>query len=90
MDPAAGQPAPGTEIPRTDLLRQKGSLSDKLNADNGVIRPEGPVDPNIPKRPPATGTTPVIRPPESPDGAHGAQPNQDARRADGSPHPEEL
>jgi len=71
---AASQPAPGAEIPKTDLSRQKGSLSDKLNADNGVIRPEGRVDPTMQKRPPATGAMAVIRPPQSPDGVDGVQP----------------
>lgn len=59
--------APGADAPATDLSKQKGSLSDKLNKSNGVIRPEGAVDPKMEKSAPATGATPVIPPPAAPD-----------------------
>ena len=59
--------APGADPPATDLSKKQGSLSDKLNKSNGVIHPEGAVDPNMQKPAPATGTMPVIPPPDSPN-----------------------
>ena len=58
--------------PKTDLSNQSGSLSEKLKRNNGVIRPEGAVDPKMEKEAPDTGTTPVIPPPGGSNG--GAQP----------------
>ncbi len=66
--------APGTPVPDTDVSRKGGTLSDKLNESNGVIHPEGAVDPGIQKTAPATGTMPVIPPPGSPGGDTGVQP----------------
>jgi hypothetical protein len=57
--------APGA-VPNTDLSKQGGSLSDKLSNSNGVIHPEGAVDPKMQKPAPATGATPVIPPPVAP------------------------
>lgn len=78
---AAAQPAapstdavPGKIAPETSLSKQKGDLSDKLNKSNGVIRPEGGVDPAMQKPAPATGPMPVIPPPGSPGGAKDVQP----------------
>lgn len=51
-----------------------GNLSDKLNKSNGVIRPEGDVDPKMQKAAPATGSMPVIPPPGAPGGQTGVQP----------------
>ncbi|WP_158818514.1 hypothetical protein [Methylocapsa sp. S129] len=59
--------APGADAPNTDLSKRGGSLSDKLNNSNGVIHPEGAVDPKMQKPAPATGTMPVIPPPGAPD-----------------------
>lgn len=60
--------------PNTDVGNSGGTLSDKLSATNGVIHPEGKVDPGMQKTAPATGTMPVIPPPGSPGGATGVQP----------------
>ena len=62
--PAAAQvPAPERPpAPRTDLDGKPGALSDKLGQTNGVIKPEGDVDPAMRKAPPAAGTMPVIKP----------------------------
>ena len=49
--------------PKTDLSHQSGSLSEKLKQSNGVIHPEGAVDPNMEKEAPDAGTMPVIPPP---------------------------
>lgn len=54
--------------PSSDVSRQDGSLSTKLNATSGVIHPEGTVDPGMQKVPPATGKTPVVSPPGTPGG----------------------
>jgi len=59
--------APGADAPATDLSGKQGNLSDKLNKSNGVIRPEGAVDPKMQKQAPATGSTRVIAPPTAPD-----------------------
>ena len=58
---------PGADAPAADLAKQKGNLSDKLNKSNGVIRPEGAVDPNMEKPAPSTGATRVIPPPAAPE-----------------------
>ena len=54
--------------PRSDVSRQDGSLSTKLNATSGVIHPDGGVDPAMQKVPPSTGKTPVVPPPGTPGG----------------------
>ena len=77
--PVLGQnaPAPATNpdgVPDTDLSGKSGTLSDKLNSSNGVIRPEDNVDPDMSKRAPAQGATPVIPPPGTPGGARGVEP----------------
>lgn len=75
---AAAQSAPeagaAEPVPNTDVGVSGGSLSDKLNATNGVIHPEGTVDPGMQKPAPAVGSMPVIPPPGSPGGASGVQP----------------
>ena len=65
-DAIPGKVAPGADAPNTDLSKKKGELSDKLSKSNGVIHPDGAVDPNMQKPAPATGNMPVIRPPDSP------------------------
>jgi hypothetical protein len=65
--PAADAVPGQAAAPKTDLSDQTGSLSQKLNRTNGVIRPEGAVDPAMEKPAPAAGATPVIRPPSAPD-----------------------
>jgi hypothetical protein len=62
--------APDADAPKTDLSKKNGELSDKLSKSNGVIHPEGGVDPKMQKPAPATGAMPVIPPPD----AQGAQP----------------
>jgi hypothetical protein len=69
-DAIPGKIAPGPDAPKTDLSKQNGELSDKLNKSNGVIRPEDGIDPKMQKPTPATGAMPVIPPPDAP----GAQP----------------
>jgi hypothetical protein len=56
-----------SDAPATDLSQKKGNLSDKLNESNGVIRPEGAIDPKMQKQAPATGSTPIIAPPTAPN-----------------------
>ena len=55
--------------PASDVSRQDGSLSQKLNDTSGVIHPEGSVDPGMQKTPSVTGTMPVVPPPGSPGGS---------------------
>ena len=69
-DSIPGKVAPAPDAPKTDLSKKNGALSDKLSKSNGVIHPDGAVDPNMQKPAPATGTMPVIPPPDS----SGAQP----------------
>jgi hypothetical protein len=69
-DAIPGKVAPGADVPKTDLSTKSGALSDKLSKSNGVIHPESGLDPKMQKPAPATGTMPVIPPPDSP----GAQP----------------
>ena len=66
---SAGQAAPETDVGQTG-----GTLSDKLNSTNGVIRPQTDVDPGMGRPAPATGTMPIIPPPGSPGGPAGVQP----------------
>ncbi len=68
---AASQTDP---VPDTDVGTTNGSLSDKLSKTNGVIHPQGTVDPDMQKQAPATGTMPVIPPPGSPGGPTDVQP----------------
>ena len=65
-DAIPGKTAPGPDAPKTDLSKQNGELSDKLNRSNGVIRPEEGIDPKMQKPAPATGTMAVIPPPGAP------------------------
>jgi hypothetical protein len=60
--------------PDTDIARKKGDLSDKLNSTNGVIHPEGTVDPGVLKPAPDKGAMPIIPPPGSPGGNPDVQP----------------
>ena len=61
---ALEQKTPNADAPKTDLQSKKGDLSNKLDKDNGVVRPQGSVDPGMEKTPPrTTGDTPVIKPP---------------------------
>jgi hypothetical protein len=55
--------------PKTDLSHKNGTLSEKLKQNNGVIHPEGAVDPKMEKEAPDTGTMPVIPPGGSNGGA---------------------
>ena len=49
-------------VTRTNLDQESGTLSDKLSASKGVIKPMAPVDPAIQKPTPQAGTMPVIKP----------------------------
>jgi hypothetical protein len=61
---APEEKTPPAAAPKTDLQNKKGDLSNKLDRDNGVVHPQGSVDPGMEKTPPATmGDTPVIKPP---------------------------
>jgi hypothetical protein len=48
----------------TDISREHGVLSDKLDRNQGVIHPERGVDPGMAKKPPETGSTPIVQPPD--------------------------
>jgi hypothetical protein len=74
IDKIPEKTAPNSDPPKTDLSKQGGNLSDKLNATDGVIHPEGAVDPNMQKPAPSTGSMPVIHPPGSPGGAPNVEP----------------
>ncbi len=69
---AASQP--DAEAPKTDLQNKKGDLSEKLDKTNGVIHPQGAVDPGMDKKAPSVGDTPVIPPPGAPGSGTTAQP----------------
>jgi hypothetical protein len=69
-----GKSATGVDAPNTDLSKQSGPLSDKLNRSDGVIHPDAAVDPAMQKPAPATGAMPVIPPPGSPGGPTDVQP----------------
>lgn len=60
--------------PKTDLQDKKGDLSEKLDKSNGVIHPQGAVDPGMDKKAPSVGDTPVIPPPGAPGSGTTAQP----------------
>jgi hypothetical protein len=66
-DAIPGKVAPGADVPKTDLSKKNGELSDRLSKSNGVIHPEGGVDPKMQKPAPAIGTMPVIPPPDARD-----------------------
>jgi hypothetical protein len=57
----ADEAAPNTP-PVTDLSQKSGTLSDKLDSSNGVIRPSGAVYPKIEKSAPAVGAIRIIPP----------------------------
>jgi hypothetical protein len=59
-------PSDGSKTPSapTDISKQRGALSDKLDRNQGVIHPEAGVDPGMDKQPPQSGSTPVVRPPD--------------------------
>ena len=69
---AAGQS--DAQPPKTDLQDKKGDLSEKLDKSNGVIHPQGAVDPGMDKKAPSVGETPVIPPPGAPGSGTTAQP----------------
>lgn len=68
---ASTAPAAEQAAPPSDVSRQGGSLSTKLNATSGVIHPEGGVDPGMQKTAPSTGKMPIVPPP----GTAGGQPD---------------
>jgi hypothetical protein len=72
-DPSSQSASPSPASPNSTFAKQPGTLSDKLDASNGVIRPKE-VDPSIEKKPPPTGTAGVIPPPGSAGGPQGVQP----------------
>ncbi len=82
---APNMPAPQNTIPEkvapsepssTGSTGSGGTLSDKLERTDGVIRPPSGIDPEITTRAPAPnpGTTPVIPPPGSPGGDQSVNP----------------
>jgi hypothetical protein len=75
---AVAQPAPTDEnrlqSPDTDIAKKRGDLSDKLDSSNGVIRPEGSIDPGMQKPTPPAGPMPLIPPPGGQGGDPRAQP----------------
>ncbi len=62
------------ETPNTDIAKKRGNLSDKLNSTNGVIHPEGDIDPGLSKPAPPDGAIKVIPPPENRGGNPEVQP----------------
>ena len=72
-DSSSQSASPSPASRNSTFAKQPGTLSDKLNASNGVIRPKE-VDPSIEKKPPPTGAAAVIAPPGSPGGPKGVQP----------------
>ena len=81
---AAEKGAPPPETPSRQTVPEAASpgasgsasepLSDKLERQDGVIRPPRGVDPKMTQSPPAEGKTPVIAPPGSPGGEPGIKP----------------
>ena len=61
---ATAQSTGAAQPPKTDLDTMGGSLSDKLKATGGEIRPQDDVDPAMHKEAPPVGKTPVIPPPD--------------------------
>lgn len=74
LEPAPGQVPPDRVAPSPPSSGD-GSLSDQLDATDGVIQPPAGIDPGLVKPPPAGGATPVIPPSVIPPGG----------RQDGSP-----
>ncbi|MCW6511232.1 hypothetical protein [Lichenifustis flavocetrariae] len=72
--PAAGAADVDQSPASTDIAKRPGTLSEKLNTTNGVIHPQGDVDPGIHKSAPKTGTMPVIPPPGGPGDTGDVQP----------------
>jgi hypothetical protein len=76
--------APGTDqvIPEKDRTRPQdqpgnaGTLSDKLDKSDGVIKPPSDVDPGMAKQAPVPNpnSTPVIPPPGTPGGNQDVKP----------------
>ena len=62
-----------TPAPKTDLDAKPGTLSDKLSATGGVIKPTGNVDPDMHKAAPQTGTMPVLKPGQVPPQTGGGE-----------------
>ncbi len=60
--------------PKTDLQDKTGDLSEKLDKSNGVIHPKGAVDPDMAKKAPPVGNTPVIPPSNATSDGANAQP----------------
>lgn len=73
-EPTAATDENRLQSPDTDIAKKKGSLSDKLDSTNGVIHPEGPVDPGMQQPTPSGGPMPVIHPPGAPGGDSRVQP----------------
>lgn len=70
-------PAQQNTVPeKIDQSGTTGTLSDKLEKTEGVIKPPTNVDPGIAAKPPVSdpGTTRIIRPPGSPGGDQSVQP----------------
>ena len=67
---------PEREPSSTGTVGSAPTLSEKLEATDGVIRPPGNIDPEIrvPAPVPNPGTTPVIPPPGSPGGSQAVDP----------------
>jgi hypothetical protein len=73
-EPAAATDENRLQSPDTDIAKKKGNLSDKLDSTNGVIHPEGSVDPGIQQPTPPAGPMPVFPPPGAPGGDPRLQP----------------
>jgi hypothetical protein len=76
---APNMPAPNSTIPekiRPQDPSATGSLSERLGASDGVVKPRGDIDPHItaPAPVPDPGTTRVIPPPGSPGGDQSIEP----------------
>jgi hypothetical protein len=67
---------PLRDPPSTGSTGSTGTLSDKLEQSEGVIRPPSGIAPDmtVPAPVPNPGTTPVIPPPGSPGGTQSIQP----------------
>jgi hypothetical protein len=64
--PAAGNEKEDRSQQTTGQSRE--TLSERLAQGGGVLCPPGHLDPEMQRRPPETGKTPVIPPPGSPGG----------------------
>jgi hypothetical protein len=73
-------PAPQNTIPEKikpedpSSTGSTGTLSDKLEQSDGVIKPPSNISPDMSIPAPDTGTTPVIPPPGSPGGNQNVEP----------------